>query len=224
MHAACCEKGVLFLRRRPSRYCMWIRHGSSRPCMPMREAAARKAGMQLIVHQNPDALRQGINPFDHGGLQHRYVENRRALKQALRTCTGLTPLSGGARRGRRTKSRRQGTPFCSFRTAAHRLGPEKTAVQAFGRNYNASARAKRGVGKPPHACLSAVELTEVGYSGSISTWKTIDIDAARICRPAPDSWNATGMLLMVDGRPLPAESAKEPSCALSGSAPWAATR
>ena len=39
-----------------------------RPCMPCVEAAARKAGMQLIVHQNPDALRQGINPFDHGGL------------------------------------------------------------------------------------------------------------------------------------------------------------
>ena len=34
----------------------------------LRDRAAADAGMQLIVHQNPQALEQGINPFDHGPL------------------------------------------------------------------------------------------------------------------------------------------------------------
>src|SRR3954469_5823810 len=34
----------------------------------MRERMARESGMDLIVHQNPEALARGINPFDHGSL------------------------------------------------------------------------------------------------------------------------------------------------------------
>ena len=34
----------------------------------LREKAARDAGMELIVHRNPDAALRGINPFDHGAL------------------------------------------------------------------------------------------------------------------------------------------------------------
>ena len=34
----------------------------------MRERMARELGFELIVHQNPEAIAQGINPFDHGPL------------------------------------------------------------------------------------------------------------------------------------------------------------
>ncbi|MBN8917620.1 MAG: phosphoadenosine phosphosulfate reductase family protein, partial [Rhizobiales bacterium] len=34
----------------------------------LRDQAARDAGMDLLVHQNPEALEKGINPFDHGPL------------------------------------------------------------------------------------------------------------------------------------------------------------
>ena len=33
-----------------------------------RDRAAAAAGMELIVHRNPEALARGINPFDHGAL------------------------------------------------------------------------------------------------------------------------------------------------------------
>ena len=33
-----------------------------------RDIAAAEAGMELIVHRNPDAEARCINPFDHGGL------------------------------------------------------------------------------------------------------------------------------------------------------------
>src|SRR5271167_2031418 len=36
----------------------------------MRDKMARESGMQLIVHQNPECLRLGINPFDHGSAVH----------------------------------------------------------------------------------------------------------------------------------------------------------
>ena len=34
----------------------------------LREKAATAASMDLIVHQNPEAVKRGINPFDHGSL------------------------------------------------------------------------------------------------------------------------------------------------------------
>ena len=34
----------------------------------LRDRAAVDAGMDLIVHRNPDAEARGINPFDHGSL------------------------------------------------------------------------------------------------------------------------------------------------------------
>src|ERR1700722_2011158 len=48
----------------------------------LRDKAAQQAGMQLIVYQNPDALAQGINPFDHGAL-HTDLWKTEGLKQAL---------------------------------------------------------------------------------------------------------------------------------------------
>jgi sulfate adenylyltransferase subunit 2 len=42
--------------------------GSSRRCTSFRERAAREHGMELIVHQNPEAIEKNINPIDHGSL------------------------------------------------------------------------------------------------------------------------------------------------------------
>ncbi|MFL2945430.1 MAG: phosphoadenosine phosphosulfate reductase family protein, partial [Parvibaculales bacterium] len=48
----------------------------------LREKAAADASMKLIVHKNPDAEAQGINPFDHGSL-HTDMWKTEGLKQAL---------------------------------------------------------------------------------------------------------------------------------------------
>src|SRR3546814_10000237 len=34
----------------------------------LRDRMAVESGMELIVHQNPEALARGINPFEHGAL------------------------------------------------------------------------------------------------------------------------------------------------------------
>ncbi|HEY1145463.1 MAG TPA: phosphoadenosine phosphosulfate reductase family protein, partial [Allosphingosinicella sp.] len=62
----------------------------------MRDRVARESGMQLIVHQNPQALSEGINPFDHGAL-HTDMWKTEGLKQAL-GIHGFDAAFGGARR------------------------------------------------------------------------------------------------------------------------------
>jgi sulfate adenylyltransferase subunit 2 len=62
----------------------------------MRERMARELGFELIVHQNPEAKAQGINPFDHGSL-HTDLWKTEGLKQAL-DAHGFDAAFGGARR------------------------------------------------------------------------------------------------------------------------------
>ena len=87
----------------------------------MRDAVAVRSGMQLIVHQNPDAVARGINPFDHGGLHTDLVENRRT-EAGPESNTASTPRSAGARRDEE-KSRAKERIF-SFRSANQRWDPK----------------------------------------------------------------------------------------------------
>jgi sulfate adenylyltransferase subunit 2 len=62
----------------------------------MRERMAKELGFELLVHQNPDALAQNINPFDHGS-RHTDVWKTEGLKQALDKYS-FDAAFGGARR------------------------------------------------------------------------------------------------------------------------------
>ena len=62
----------------------------------LRDKAAKDAGMDLLVHQNPEAIEKGINPFDHGPL-HTDMWKTEGLKQALDKY-GFDAAFGGARR------------------------------------------------------------------------------------------------------------------------------
>src|SRR6476646_8825823 len=54
------------------------------------------AGVELIVHQNPEAVDKGINPFDHGPL-HTDMWKTHGLRQALEAHR-FDAAFGGARR------------------------------------------------------------------------------------------------------------------------------
>jgi len=86
----------------------------------MRERMARESGMELLVYQNPEAQRRGINPFDHGPL-HTDMWKTQGLKQALDKY-GFDAAFGGARRDEE-KSRAKERIF-SFRNANHRWDPK----------------------------------------------------------------------------------------------------
>ncbi|MAL26556.1 MAG: sulfate adenylyltransferase subunit CysD [Croceicoccus sp.] len=86
----------------------------------LREKAAKDAGMELLVYQNPEAKERGINPFDHGPL-HTDMWKTEGLKQALDKY-GFDAAFGGARRDEE-KSRAKERVF-SFRTASHGWDPK----------------------------------------------------------------------------------------------------
>ncbi|WP_298686000.1 sulfate adenylyltransferase subunit CysD [uncultured Sphingomonas sp.] len=86
----------------------------------LRDKAAKDAGMELLVYQNPEAIERGINPFDHGPL-HTDMWKTEGLKQAL-DHYGFDAAFGGARRDEE-KSRAKERIF-SFRSGSHRWDPK----------------------------------------------------------------------------------------------------
>ena len=85
----------------------------------LREKVAREH--ELLVHENPEAVARGINPFDHGPL-HTDVWKTQGLRQAL-DAGRFDAAFGGARRDEE-KSRAKERIF-SFRSAQHRWDPKR---------------------------------------------------------------------------------------------------
>jgi sulfate adenylyltransferase subunit 2 len=85
----------------------------------LREKAAKDAGMDLLVWQNPEAKARDINPFRHGSL-HTDMWKTEGLKQALDKWK-FDAAFGGARRDEE-KSRAKERIF-SFRDRAHGWNP-----------------------------------------------------------------------------------------------------
>ncbi len=98
----------------------------------LRDKAAREAGMELLVYQNPEAKEKGINPFDHGPL-HTDMWKTEGLKQALDKY-GFDAAFGGGRRDEE-KSRAKERVF-SFRNARHQWDPKNQRPELW-KLYNA---------------------------------------------------------------------------------------
>jgi len=82
-----------------------------------RDRRAKEAGMELIVHINPDAIADDVGPFTHGSAVHTDITKTQGLKQAL-NAGKFDAAFGGARRDEE-KSRAKERIF-SFRNEHHR--------------------------------------------------------------------------------------------------------
>ena len=87
----------------------------------LRSKAAKNANMELIIHQNPEGIKNKINPFDHGSV-HTEIWKTDGLKQALRKHNFDMAL-GGARRDEE-KSRAKERIF-SFRDKNYIWDPKQ---------------------------------------------------------------------------------------------------
>lgn len=92
-----------------------------RDMITFRDETAKKLGLELHVHSNPDGVRDGVGPFSHGSGYHTDVMKTQALKQALDKY-GFDAAFGGARRDEE-KSRAKERIF-SFRAPGHRWDPK----------------------------------------------------------------------------------------------------
>jgi sulfate adenylyltransferase subunit 2 len=165
----------------------------------MRERMAREAGMDLIVHINPEAVEKKINPFDHGSAVHTDIWKTQGLKQALDKY-GFDAAFGGGRRDEE-KSRAKERVF-SFRTAQHRWDPKNQRPELW-RLYN--TRKQKG---------ESIRVFPLSNWTELDIWQYIYLEKIPIVplyysevRPVVER---DGMLIMVDDERMPLRPGEKP--------------
>ena len=119
-----------------------------------RDETAKKYGLDLIVHKNPEGLAMGINPFVHGSGKHTDIMKTEGLKQALNKY-GFDAAFGGARRDEE-KSRAKERVY-SFRDKSHRWDPKNQRPGAVARLQQPGQQGGEHPGVP------ALQLDRAGY-------------------------------------------------------------
>lgn len=164
----------------------------------LREKAAKDAGMDLIVYQNPEAVEKGINPFDHGAL-HTDMWKTEGLKQAL-TKYNFDVAFGGARRDEE-KSRAKERVF-SFRSANHRWDPKNQRPELW-KLYN--TRKSKG---------ESIRAFPISNWTELDIWQYIHLEGIEIVplyfsakRPVVERG---GLLIMVDDARMPLNPGEVP--------------
>ena len=165
----------------------------------LRERIAEMTGMELLVHQNPEAKALGINPFDHGSQVHTDMWKTQGLKQAL-SQHGFDAAFGGARRDEE-KSRAKERIF-SFRTAQHHWDPKNQRPELW-RIYN--TRKAKG---------ESMRVFPISNWTELDVWQYIHLENIPIGplyfsaeRPVVER---DGMLIMVDDERLPLQPGEKP--------------
>jgi sulfate adenylyltransferase subunit 2 len=164
----------------------------------LRDRMAAKAGMDLLIWHNPEAMERGINPFDHGAL-HTDMWKTEGLKQALRH-HGFDVAFGGARRDEE-KSRAKERIF-SFRTATHNWDPKNQRPELWDL-YN--ARKSKG---------ESIRVFPISNWTELDIWQYIMAEGIEIVplylaakRPTVER---DGLLLMVDDDRFPLKPGEVP--------------
>jgi len=165
----------------------------------MRDRMAAESGMELLVWQNPECVRLGINPFDHGSALHTDLWKTEGLKQAL-DHWGFDCAFGGARRDEE-KSRAKERVF-SVRSAQHRWDPKQQRPELW-RLYNA----RRSQGE-------SIRVFPLSNWTELDVWLYIHREGIPIVplylaeeRPVVER---DGTLLMVDDDRFPLRPGEEP--------------
>jgi len=166
----------------------------------MRDRVAADAGMELIVHANPEAAALGINPFTHGSQVHTDVWKTQGLRQALDR-HGFDAAFGGARRDEE-KSRAK-ERIVSFRSAGHRWDPKRQRPELW-RLYN--TRVHKGETLRVFPLSNWTELDVWRYIAQ----ERIAVVPLYFAAPRPVV-EREGMLIMVDDARLPLAPGEVPA-------------
>ncbi len=164
----------------------------------LRGKAARDAGMELLIWQNPEAVARGINPFDHGPL-HTDMWKTEGLKQAL-DYHGFDVAFGGARRDEE-KSRAKERVF-SFRSASHRWDPKVQRPELWNL-YNARKAKNESIRVFPLSNWTELDIWQYILR------ERIEIVPLYFSAPRP-TVERDGLILMVDDDRFPLRGGEVP--------------
>jgi sulfate adenylyltransferase subunit 2 len=164
-----------------------------------RDKHVAELGLDLLVHQNPECLRLGINPFDHGSAMHTNLWKTEGLKQAL-DHHRFDAAFGGARRDEE-KSRAKERIF-SIRSAQHRWDPKLQRPELWS-TYNV----RRNVGE-------SLRVFPLSNWTELDIWQYIHLEQIPIVplylsepRPVVER---DGTLIMVDDERMPLLPGEQP--------------
>ena len=161
-----------------------------REMIQFRDETARRLGLELIVHVNRTAVRDGINPFDHGSALYTEMMKTQALKQAL-DAHGFDAAFGGARRDEE-KSRAK-ERIVSVRSPQHRWDPKRQRPELW-QLYN--ARTANG---------ETVRVFPLSNWTELDIWLYIHLERIPVvplylARPRPVVRRAGGWIMVDDDR------------------------
>jgi len=164
-----------------------------------RDRMAAESGMKLIVYQNPEAQKLGINPFEHGSSLHTDMWKTQGLKQAL-DLYQFDVAFGGARRDEE-KSRAKERVF-SFRSETHRWDPKSQRPELWDL-YNT----KKAKGE-------SIRVFPISNWTELDIWQYIQLESIPIVplylsAPRP-TVERDGLLLMVDDDRFPLRNGEVP--------------
>ena len=164
-----------------------------------RDALVDKLGIELIVHQNPQCMALGINPFTHGSAVHTDMWKTEGLKQALGE-HGFDLAFGGARRDE-DKSRPKERIF-SVRTDQHRWDPKQQRPELWSL-YNARKNPGESIRVFPLSNWTELDVWQYIYL------QGIPIVPLYLAAPRPVV-ERDGVLIMVDDDRMPLAPGERP--------------
>ena len=170
-----------------------------REMISFRDQRAADLGLELLVHTNPDGLRDGVGPISHGSAVHTDIMKTQALKQA-RDHHGFDAAFGGARRDEE-KSRAKERVF-SFRTRDHRWDPKNQRPELWSL-YNGRIAEGESIRVFPLSNWTELDIWEYIYR------EDIPVVPLYFAKPRPVV-HRDGGLIMVDDDRLPLEPGETP--------------
>ena len=165
----------------------------------LREKSAKDAKMELLIHKNPEALKRGINPFEHGAL-HTDLWKTEGLKQALDKFK-FDAIFGGARRDEE-KSRAKERIF-SFRNSHHRWEPKSQRPELWSL-YNTRKSKGESFRVFPLSNWTELDIWQYIYL------ENIEIVPLYFAAPRP-TVDRDGLILMIDDDRFPLDKNEKPT-------------
>ena len=165
----------------------------------LREKSAKDAKMELLIHKNPEALKRGINPFEHGTL-HTDLWKTEGLKQALDKFE-FDAIFGGARRDEE-KSRAKERIF-SFRNSHHRWEPKSQRPELWSL-YNTRKSKGESFRVFPLSNWTELDIWQYIYL------ENIEIVPLYFAAPRP-TVDRDGLILMIDDDRFPLGKNEKPT-------------
>jgi sulfate adenylyltransferase subunit 2 len=164
-----------------------------------RDEMAKKVGMDLLVHTNPDGIADNVGPFTHGSSKHTDIMKTAALKQALDKY-GFDAAFGGARRDEE-KSRAKERVY-SFRDENHRWDPKNQRPELWN-IYNGKVNKGESIRVFPLSNWTELDIWQYIYL------EGIDIPSLYLAKKRPVV-ERDGMLIQVEDDRMPLKEGEVP--------------